>query len=135
MLSSRGTPILGADRFLAELAVAGRAAIGAANTELQAARGPLHERFLKRRELRGELVQHERGSRGQLADPGRPSAGPASPWPTAVPAATCPPSAEISPASRAASGVRTRTDFSVPREITSAVLAAAISLPRPITIR
>ena len=46
-----------------------------------------------------------------------------------------PPAAAIRSASRAASGVRTSTNFSELRSMNSCVLLSAISLPRPITIR
>ena len=59
-----------------------------------------------------------------------------SPAPSAgAPRTTFPPAAVISSASRSASGVRTRTDLSVLRAITSSVLASVMSLPRPMTIR
>ena len=52
-----------------------------------------------------------------------------------APRTTFPPAAVIRSASRSASGVRTRTDLSVLRAITSSVLASVMSLPRPMTIR
>jgi hypothetical protein len=54
---------------------------------------------------------------------------------SAAPRATFPPAAAIISASRSASGVRTRTDLSVLRAMTSSVLASVMSLPRPMTIR
>ena len=46
-----------------------------------------------------------------------------------------PPAAVIISVSRPGSGVRTRTDLSVLRAMTSSVLASVMSLPRPMTIR
>ena len=48
---------------------------------------------------------------------------------------TLPPAAVIAWASRAGSGVRTSTDCTVLLATNSCVLQAAMSLPRPITIR